>query len=142
MFTRRRPLLDRFQEKYQVNEAGCWVWTATGVANGYGTIDVDGRHALAHRVAYELFVGEIPAGLDLDHLCRNRRCVNPAHLEPVTRSENLRRGFEARGCKNGHPFSDTAFSIVRRADGGTERRCKICHRARNRLAKSRRRKSC
>jgi hypothetical protein len=73
-------------------ETPCWVWQRSKMGNGYGCCRVDGVLTAAHRVYYERFVGSIPDGLDLDHLCRVRACVNPAHLEPVTRAENLRRG--------------------------------------------------
>lgn len=73
---------------------GCWLYAGAIEHNGYGAIMVDGRKKRkAHRVVYEALVGPIPAGLDLDHLCRARNCVRPAHMEPVTRSQNLRRGI-------------------------------------------------
>lgn len=71
---------------------GCWEWTGPKTAGGYGLF----AQTSAHRAVYERLRGPIPEGLDLDHLCRNRGCVNPAHMEPVTRSENLRRGYTAR----------------------------------------------
>lgn len=74
---------------------GCWLWTSTVVWNGYGQFRINNRRVYAHRFAYEQVVGPVPDGLD--HLCRNRRCVNPAHLEPVTRQENLRRGAGSGG---------------------------------------------
>ena len=97
---RKTPLADRFWSKVQKQESGCWIWTGTRTRDGgYGQIRLPGLYApligpmrLAHRVAYELLVGPIPAGLVLDHLCRNRRCVNPAHLEPVTQRVNIQRG--------------------------------------------------
>ena len=75
-------------------EHGCWVWLGAKMRNGYGQLVVGGVHYAAHRYAYQELVGAIPAGLDLDHLCRNRACTNPDHLEPVTRSENLLRGLK------------------------------------------------
>lgn len=70
----------------------CWLWTGAKTSQGYGKIGVK----LAHRVSYELSVAEIPGNLTIDHLCMNRLCVNPNHLEPVTREENSRREMEAR----------------------------------------------
>lgn len=75
---------------------GCWLFIGGQTGDGYGRFSVNGRLEVPHRTAYEMFVGEIPAGLQLDHLCRTRHCVNPDHLEPVTPSENIRRSFAAR----------------------------------------------
>ena len=117
--------------------SGCWLWSGTIGGSGYGYISVGGRagiRARAHRLAYELFVGPIPKGFDLDHLCRVRLCVNPNHLEPVTRSENLLRGegvgkYQAQKthCALGHPYSEenTSHSV---RDGSPRRRCLACHR--------------
>jgi hypothetical protein len=93
-----RPMRERFDEKWRLDpETGCWIWTAskkvTVRAGSYGSFTVQsGKNQLAHRVAYELYVGPIPEGLELDHLCRRPECVNPAHLEPVDHRENLARG--------------------------------------------------
>lgn len=103
-----RPLTDpaaRFWAKVdRTTGDACWPWTARLDRDGYGTLKMPtGRSIRAHRFAYELLVGPIPEGLVIDHLCRNRRCVNPAHLEPVTAEENWRRGdapsaISARGA--------------------------------------------
>lgn len=75
---------------------GCWEWQGARDSNGYGQLNVRNSILGAHRVAYETFVGPIPEGLHLDHLCVNPPCVNPDHLEPVTNAENVRRGYERR----------------------------------------------
>lgn len=97
----RIPLIDRFMRHVSPDpNTGCWLFTgADRNGDGYGAFNVgdksEGTYRLrsAHRVSYEIFVGPIPEGLHLDHLCRVRCCVNPAHLEPVTCRENLRRGI-------------------------------------------------
>lgn len=88
------PLEDRFWRKVAKGE-GCWEWQAARDSNGYGVFNKGEGRGLdrAHRVAYELLVGAIPPGLVLDHLCRNKSCCNPGHLEPVTIGENIRRGY-------------------------------------------------
>lgn len=94
-----RPAVERFWEKVdRRGPADCWLWTATRTAkDGHGRFyPITGKGVLAHRFAYELLVGPIPDGLVIDHLCRVRLCVNPAHLEPVTAEENTRRGWRDR----------------------------------------------
>lgn len=131
MHRRPQPLLDRLADKFTVGD-GCWQWQAARKPSGYGVFRDAGKNRPAHRVVYEVFVGPVPAGLDLDHLCRNRGCVRPDHLEPVTRSENLRRGIggEARReqaaamttCKNGHPWTPE------NTRQGKQRHCRACAR--------------
>lgn len=129
-------LPQRFWDKVQVAESGCWEWTASGTTKGYGQFYWDGRVRLAHRVAYETLVGEIQIDLESDHLCRNRGCVNPLHLEPVTRQENTIRGMSsthARGaefCRKGlHRL--TPDNVYEYASG--QRYCRACHDESNRI---------
>jgi len=107
----------------------CWEWQGACVGGGYGRFRTYRRAVYAHCFAYELLVGAIPEGLQLDHLCRVRRCVNPAHLEPVTPKENVVRGRSANRekehCANGHVF-DTANTY--RWKGG--RYCRECNKER------------
>lgn len=129
----RRTPFERAIDKFTIGD-GCWEWTAA-TFRGYGQMGGIGRSTLkAHRVVYEQFRGPIPAGLDLDHLCRNRACVRPSHLEPVTRRENLLRGetFLARNvakvaCLHGHPFDQRNTG---RTHNGTRRYCRTCLRNR------------
>lgn len=116
---------------------GCWLFAGVIQAGtGYGLIRISGRPRMAHRISYEVNIGAIPNGLTLDHLCRNRACVNPGHLEPVTAGVNVLRGIgpsaanaRKKTCNQGHAFDEDNTSIMRRPDGRTYRRCNACHRA-------------
>jgi hypothetical protein len=118
---------ERFWPKVEKGD-GCWEWTGAKRRGGYGHLF---PNLVAHRVAYQLVVGAIPDGLSLDHLCRNRGCVNPAHLEPVSTRENLMRSpltIATRNvlkgqCPKGHPYT-AANSVAHSKNGG--RQCRQC----------------
>lgn len=128
-----RPAMERFVEKTRRMESGCIEWTAgTASSSGYGYFYA-GRtergqtgRVYAHRWAYEQFVGPIPAGLHIDHLCGNRLCVNAEHLEPVTPLENVRRskGNNSKThCPHGHPYAGANLRVYR-----GQRFCRTCMR--------------
>ena len=140
-FARGISLSERFEKKYQVNKEGCWIWVSRMNPYGYGVLTdypIDGYHEKriqAHRFAYEKYRGKIPEGLVIDHLCRNRACVNPWHLEITTAKTNILRGMgisakEAKQthCKRGHPFSQDNTYLRIRKDGSVHRDCRECHR--------------
>jgi hypothetical protein len=115
----------------------CWVWTGPTNGVGYGRVTINGRLHYPHRAAYEMTTAPIPAGLQIDHRCRTRSCLNPAHLEPVTGSENVRRSTAADAarmraalvthCPEGHKY-DSANTY----EGSHGRRCRACSRDRYR----------
>lgn len=115
-----------------VDASGCWPWPGSHDHRGYGRVSLGRfRKVMAHRLAYELAVGPIPDGMELDHLCRNKRCVNPAHLEPVTHIENVRRSAAAENaakthCVRGHLLADHAYLYRGR------RVCRPCGRIKSR----------
>ena len=121
--------IERFLSKVQVDpDTGCHVWTAYLDRQGYGKFSANGRMVLAHRFAYEQKRGAIPSGLQIDHLCRNRSCVNPDHMEPVTPRENMARGTNQAAfmagtgrCRLGH----TTIYV----DPQGFRACAVCRRA-------------
>jgi hypothetical protein len=143
------PLKERFDAKWKLDtRSGCWVWQAASKGHGYGAIWVTsgtgvGQQMLAHRVGYELYIGPVPDGMQLDHRCRNRACVNPAHLEPVTCEQNLKRSprtWATRNtakthCPQGHEYTlDNT-----RLDQNGGRYCRACARAKAAARRARQR---
>ena len=138
-------MIERLLKKIDFGETDecCWQWIGTVRQDGYGAYkeyrydknrNRSHKTHYAHRLIYEIWAGPIPEGLCLDHLCRNRSCVNPMHLEPVTLEENIRRGegvkHQARKthCPKGHPYDEENTT---RRNG--RRHCKACHRERQRI---------
>jgi hypothetical protein len=138
--------IDRFMSKVMPEpNSGCWFWMGSGDARGYGHFSPrDSLIVTAHRWAYEYFAGPIPPGLDLDHKCRVPCCVNPDHLEPVTRKENVRRGMggvlralrkpmpKRSNCRKGHPLVGHNIHI----ESSGVRRCRTCRLQSKRRAPS------
>lgn len=135
--TYRERSIERFWAKVE-KSSGCWLYSGGKTAGGYGKYHFCGRQARAHRIAYELLVGPIPEGLQIDHLCRTPACVNPAHLEAVTPQENTLRGVGASAqaarrtrCRRGHPLAGANLAKSRRPGWRECRRC-LQRRARQR----------
>lgn len=130
-----------FLEKFTLEpNSGCWLWLGRwhGAKRKYGYYQHEGRQYLAHRLSYELLVGEIPEGLVIDHLCRTPPCVNPEHMEIVTIAENVRRGHfpntAKTHCPQGHLYSGDNLRVFSRYSGGSgkNRHCVACTRVRQR----------
>jgi len=123
-----KSLLAKLEDKILVGDE-CWEWIGA-TSGGYGGLKVDGRMAKAHRLVYELLVGPIPDGLELDHLCRNTSCVKPSHLEPVTHAENVRRGRAGENskvktqCPQGHLYTGDNLVVT-----NGRRVCRTCRNA-------------
>ena len=137
-----KSVLDRFEEKYIPEpNSGCWLWLGAMSNTGRSCFTADKRTITGHRFAYLQFRGEIPLGMELDHLCNQPSCVNPYHLEPVVHGENVRRGWKFRGngdlrrgqvlCVHGHDLSgNNVYNWRSLKTGHSSRKCKTCDRVR------------
>lgn len=117
----KQVYVNRFWQKVDKTST-CWLWKAGKSDRGYG-IYYAGKMRRAHIVAYELMIGSVPEGLELDHICRIRHCVNPDHLEAVTHQQNCKRDFTDRNthCKRGHEMTpENTYNYGQRL-------CKTCH---------------
>lgn len=134
----QESLLEQRAKKFwsQVDKTeSCWNWKR-GLRNGYGAPWFKGRKSeYAHRISYELLVGKIPKGMEIDHLCRNRACCNPSHLEVVSAKENTLRGIgitainsKKTKCINGHLFTLINTYKYKTKDGFIKRYCRVCNR--------------
>lgn len=141
-----QSLPDRVRSKVAYDPDGCWLWVGAVRDTGYGQIGIrlarrQYANKLAHRYVYELLVGPIPDGLQIDHLCRVITCVRPDHLEPVTQRENIARGESACAwnarkthCKRGHPFAGPNLILV---NDGRWRVCRTCRDRYSEVSKER-----
>jgi HNH endonuclease len=129
-------------DRFIIADNGCWEWVGNiNTQYGYGRFPFNGHNLQAHTAVWELLVGPFPPGLDPDHLCRNRKCVNPSHIEPVTRKVNVLRGMSPNAinsrkthCPKGHPYSgDNLVINAQYHYNGKARVCKECHKL-NQLA--------
>lgn len=126
--------IERFMSRVETGP-GCWRWRGYPNGPGYGKFTIGRDNIYAYRFSYEAFVGPVPEGLTIDHLCGDPTCVRPSHLEPATQRENILRGsgptaVNARRthCKHGHPLSGDNLMLVR-SGGSVRRRCRECTRA-------------
>lgn len=135
--TRRTPFLRRVSKQFSQSVSGCWEWSGHLDKNGYaGKLWNDyGKKESPYRTLYTLFFGNIPEGLQLDHLCRNKCCINPLHLEAVSPRENVLRSdnLAARNAKKthciyGHPLIGGNLYLKKTKNGRKERQCRICGR--------------
>ena len=124
----------RFWNKVSIREGACWEWNGAHTGRGYGLFWDSRKQVMTHRHVYELLIGGIPSGKEIDHLCRNHNCVNPEHLEPVPHIVNVRRGKIGTDnpnslkthCPHGHPYTKENTLVHRQTMGGLGRMCRVC----------------
>jgi hypothetical protein len=128
--------IENFTNKIAKTPDGCWLWLGAKTNLGYGKLGLKGKTLLAHRVSYQLFRGEIPEGMKLDHTCKKRSCVNPYQLDVVTQKENLLRGetinasnAQKTHCPKGHPYDEANTWIGSKKNGVQYRSCILCNKA-------------
>lgn len=132
-WSRRDSMESKYEARVVRTDDGCWGWIGqVNPVSGYAYIG----KTIAHRWSYEQFVGPIPDGLTIDHLCRTHACTNPAHLEAVPQAENNRRAFVQPTCKQGHPWTE---ATEYRSPSNGRRTCRICAAAKMRRLNARRR---
>lgn len=148
----RMRAISRLIAGITVNENECWVWNKAksgAKRGGYGCFVAEGKTTATRIFAYEFFIGKVPEGLELDHLCRNRACCNPWHLEPVTHLENIQRGNTGQHmllkthCVQGHELIEANIYWYKDKKGNKHRHCKMCrensskaHRARKKMLRA------
>lgn len=129
----RRDYIHVLRRTY-VTSKGCWIWRGSKHDKGYARVYFKGKMYSGHRFMYELFRGNVPNGLEMDHSCKVTSCINPYHVEPVTHLENVRRGnanynIYKTHCSNGHMFTDMNTYIRHNKDGSYRgRMCRTCNR--------------
>jgi hypothetical protein len=135
---------ESFTSKLNIIECGhgtpCWLYCGAKTKGGYGLLTYKHKNYYSHRFSYMIHIGGIPEKLQLDHLCRNRLCANPSHLEAVTQKENLLRGegifaihHRKTHCSRGHKYTEDNTCLVKNRYGGFGRQCKCCTYIKNQL---------
>ena len=123
-------LPDAWKSRIVCDSNGCWLWTGVVSRDGYAQAFVNKKGVALHREVYSRLVEEIPTGLEIDHLCRVRNCLNPEHMEPVTHAENMRRYSETKThCPQGHEYTQENTILDKRKNGRVGKRCRTCYNA-------------